>query len=191
LNTRIDTDRSFNYLLLTFSSGRNSMVECQLPKLEVAGSSPVARSRFHYTLALRARMCLAINTSPIPKYNRFCVGTLLSKPQAEGTALIQVCFRRETTLFRCQLSSMSSKRNTRVRVLTGAVCVVFATTWWTAASAQQQEKPPKPTASPTQPKLGTELDGPVIVNTDLITLTVTVTDTYGRYVSGMAVPLTL
>src|SRR5215207_8989343 len=31
--TQIDTDRSFNYLLLTFSSGRNSMVECQLPKL--------------------------------------------------------------------------------------------------------------------------------------------------------------
>ena len=26
------------------SGGRNSMVECQLPKLEVAGSSPVARS---------------------------------------------------------------------------------------------------------------------------------------------------
>lgn len=34
-------------------------------------------------------------------------------------------------------------------------------------------------------KLGTELDGPVIVNTDLITLTVTVTDTMGRYVSGL------
>ena len=30
-----------------------------------------------------------------------------------------------------------------------------------------------------------EIDGPVIVNTDLITLTVTVTDTYGRYVSGL------
>ena len=37
-----------------------------------------------------------------------------------------------------------------------------------------------------QQKLGTELDGPVIVNTDLITLTVTVTDTYGRYVSGLS-----
>lgn len=36
-----------------------------------------------------------------------------------------------------------------------------------------------------QQKLGNELDGPVIVNTDLITLTVTVTDTYGRYVSGL------
>lgn len=56
------------------------------------------------------------------------------------------------------------------------------------ASAQDkpEEKPAKPTASPPQSKLGTELDGPVIVNTDLITLTVTVTDTYGRYVSGLS-----
>ncbi len=44
-----------------------------------------------------------------------------------------------------------------------------------------------PTGNPApQQKLGNELDGPVIVNTDLITLTVTVTDTYGRYVSGLS-----
>jgi Ca-activated chloride channel homolog len=60
-----------------------------------------------------------------------------------------------------------------------------------------QEAQPKPTVQPSpteteskqdpaaQRKLGTELDGPVIINTDLITLTVTVTDTYGRYVSGL------
>lgn len=35
--------------------------------------------------------------------------------------------------------------------------------------------------NPTPP----EIDGPVLVQTDLITLTVTVTDTYGRYVSGL------
>ena len=34
-------------------------------------------------------------------------------------------------------------------------------------------------------KQGMEISGPVIVNTDLITFTVTVTDTYGRYVSGL------
>lgn len=70
---------------------------------------------------------------------------------------------------------------------------------------QAQEKTPEkpvtepitpPTTTPTttdqstdvtsQKKMGTELDGPVIVNTDLITLTVTVTDTYGRYVSGLS-----
>ena len=30
----------------TLMSGRNSAVECQLPKLDVAGSTPVARSNF-------------------------------------------------------------------------------------------------------------------------------------------------
>ena len=81
---------------------------------------------------------------------------------------------------------MFSKVYTRISLRTAVLYVVLATTWWTASAQQQQEKPPKPTASPTQPKLGTELDGPVIVNTDLITLTVTVTDTYGRYVSGLS-----
>ncbi len=64
--------------------------------------------------------------------------------------------------------------------------------------AEAQEKTQKPTTGPAtattngtsdpqaQKRLGTELDGPVIVNTDLITLTVTVTDTYGRYVSGLS-----
>ena len=68
-------------------------------------------------------------------------------------------------------------------LLAGLAIVISLAT----ASAQDrpEEIPAKPTASPPQPKLGTELDGPVIVNTDLITLTVTVTDTYGRYVSGL------
>ncbi|HEU4713903.1 MAG TPA: VWA domain-containing protein [Pyrinomonadaceae bacterium] len=55
--------------------------------------------------------------------------------------------------------------------------------------ARAQDKPQENSAKPSpssSPKLGTELDGPVIVNTDLITLTVTVTDTYGRYVSGLS-----
>jgi Ca-activated chloride channel family protein len=67
------------------------------------------------------------------------------------------------------------------------------------ALAQEQKKPeaPKtqqtptpsatPAASPAAPQnqQGTEVGEQVIVNTDLITLTVTVTDTYGRYVSGL------
>ncbi|MDT4896255.1 MAG: Ca-activated chloride channel [Acidobacteriota bacterium] len=57
-------------------------------------------------------------------------------------------------------------------------------------SAQDQKpaapKPEQtPTPSPAQQQDGTEVEGPVVVNTDLITLTVTVTDTYGRYVSGL------
>jgi hypothetical protein len=54
------------------------------------------------------------------------------------------------------------------------------------AQDKPQDKSPKPIPSPSPQRLGTELDGPVIVNTDLITLTVTVTDTYGRYVSGLS-----
>jgi Ca-activated chloride channel homolog len=65
----------------------------------------------------------------------------------------------------------------------------------TLLPAQQQSSPPAaaqqsptPASKPTPTvKMGTELDGgPVITNTDLITLTVTVTDTYGRYVSGLS-----
>ena len=66
--------------------------------------------------------------------------------------------------------------------------VVAAIVSSVATTRAQEDKPQgnstKPSASPS-PKLGTELNGPVIVNTDLITLTVTVTDTYGRYVSGL------
>jgi len=54
-----------------------------------------------------------------------------------------------------------------------------------AAAATQTPSP----APKTQQKMGTELDdrnGPIITNTDLITLTVTATDTYGRYVSGLS-----
>jgi Ca-activated chloride channel family protein len=57
---------------------------------------------------------------------------------------------------------------------------------------EPKEKTPDPQSPQTetsqqQQQLGKELDGskPVITNTDLITLTVTVTDTYGRYVSGL------
>lgn len=51
-----------------------------------------------------------------------------------------------------------------------------------------QERIPQrsePQAKPTPPKVPGEIEGPVLVNTDLITLTVTVTDIYGRYVSGL------
>src|SRR6266511_2278715 len=59
----------------------------------------------------------------------------------------------------------------------------------------QDKSPLQPASQPTPPKVDSpapgqqespnEIDGPVIVNTDLITFTVTVTDTYGRYVSGL------
>src|ERR1044071_8454826 len=53
-----------------------------------------------------------------------------------------------------------------------------------AAAAPAQSPSPAPKE---QQKMGTELDDhSLITNTDLITLTVTVTDTYGRYVSGLS-----
>ena len=64
-----------------------------------------------------------------------------------------------------------------------------------APDKPQEQKPaatqsPSPSPAPKQDKkMGTELDdrgGSIITNTDLITLTVTVTDTYGRYVSGLS-----
>ena len=81
-----------------------------------------------------------------------------------------------------------------VTVLAVSSLVAFVVT---AQDPQPQqpstEKPVAPTtgiAAPTPPpkqRMGIELDDQtVITNTDLITLTVTVTDTYGRYVSGLS-----
>lgn len=52
-------------------------------------------------------------------------------------------------------------------------------------SANQTAAPIQSPTPPVQTSGGKDQEGPVIVNTDLITLTVTVTDTYGRYVSGL------
>jgi Ca-activated chloride channel family protein len=75
------------------------------------------------------------------------------------------------------------------------VVLIFALAFSAKSQEKAQEKPspekpatntPTPPPSSQKQKLGTELDGPsVLINTDLITLTVTVTDTYGRYVSGL------
>lgn len=69
-------------------------------------------------------------------------------------------------------------------VFASAALVAWVIVSPVSAQDKPEEKSAKPAASPQ--RLGTELDGPVITNTDLITLTVTVTDTYGRYVSGLS-----
>ena len=72
--------------------------------------------------------------------------------------------------------------------------VLVLTAFMLPVGSRAQEKPPdkplvdpqpvqKPTVGPQ--KTGKEQDGPIIFNTDLVTFTVTVTDTYGRYVSGL------
>ena len=100
---------------------------------------------------------------------------------------------------------------TRIMAASVAVFAAFAFSFSARSQEPSQEKPQTapPTASPTpastqtpapsketnepatnaapKQKLGTELDDrSLITNTDLITLTVTVTDTYGRYVSGLS-----
>src|SRR5690242_2446036 len=72
-----------------------------------------------------------------------------------------------------------------------AVTVFFSLGAHSQSQDPPQQKPAAPAASqspsPEPKKLGTELDDrSLITNTDLITLTVTVTDTYGRYVSGLS-----
>lgn len=75
-----------------------------------------------------------------------------------------------------------------------AIQISFKTEAQEQKSQEQAQKPTVETPAKTdaagnpstQQRMGSELDGPVIVNTDLITLTVTVTDTYGRYVSGLS-----
>jgi Ca-activated chloride channel family protein len=74
-------------------------------------------------------------------------------------------------------------------------CLAFAFVSFVASAfvTAQEQKPEaakpqqQPSPAPTQQQQGSEVDdkSTVVVNTDLITLTVTVTDTYGRYVSGL------
>jgi Ca-activated chloride channel homolog len=92
---------------------------------------------------------------------------------------------------------MHSATRYGIRTALGSSTFLIVTLALTLAARSQdqgqkpsQQKPavntPIQAPSPQKQKLGTELDGPVVVNTDLITLTVTVTDTYGRYVSGLS-----
>jgi Ca-activated chloride channel family protein len=88
---------------------------------------------------------------------------------------------------------------TRYSARTALVSITFGVVIFALTFAAKSQDKPREKASPEKPatntptpsssqkqKLGTELDGPsVLINTDLITLTVTVTDTYGRYVSGL------
>jgi Ca-activated chloride channel family protein len=77
-----------------------------------------------------------------------------------------------------------------------AFILVLSTASIVATAQPKADGEARPTAEPTPPKddapgdaqkkLAGEIDkGVVITNTDLITLTVTVTDTYGRFVSGL------
>jgi hypothetical protein len=99
--------------------------------------------------------------------------------------------RKETQGFYMNSQRSKSTRLALVSCLTFAFILLSAH----APSVFAQEKKPEAQKPQTQEAekqttppatKGQEVgDGPVIVNTDLITLTVTVTDTYGRFVSGL------
>lgn len=92
---------------------------------------------------------------------------------------------------------MKSQRRSRTLQVALVSCLAFtfvlfvaprlATTQEQKPDAQKAQQTAKPAASPSASpaQQGTEVGEQVIVNTDLITLTVTVTDAYGRYVSGL------
>jgi Ca-activated chloride channel homolog len=78
--------------------------------------------------------------------------------------------------------------------LLALLLVVFSVSSWAQDKTHEKQSTDATTAKPAETppaeeqkeqKPGNEIVGPVIVNTDLITFTVTVTDTYGRYVSGL------
>jgi len=76
------------------------------------------------------------------------------------------------------------------KITAASISILAATIFTLAVQSQEpatQDKPAAAAPSPTPKKLGSELDDrSLITNTDLISLTVTVTDTYGRYVSGLS-----
>src|SRR6476661_10358019 len=66
----------------------------------------------------------------------------------------------------------------RLRSILSFIIVIAAAV--TASVAQQATPTPVPSPSPEE-----DLTRPVSIKTDLVTLTLTVTDLYGRYVSGL------
>ena len=86
---------------------------------------------------------------------------------------------------------MKSQRRTALQValvscLISSFALFVAPKFVTAQEQKPATPKPRQTPTPTAPQQeGREAQETEIVNTDLITLTVTVTDTYGRYVSGL------
>jgi Ca-activated chloride channel homolog len=87
---------------------------------------------------------------------------------------------------------MNRKRSGALRIVLISCLALLLVTGFaqSLSTAQQKKSADNPKAQPTPPpgnnQDGTPAgEGPIIVNTDLVTLTVTVTDQYGRYVSGL------
>jgi Ca-activated chloride channel homolog len=86
-----------------------------------------------------------------------------------------------------QLPTKGSLRYVLVSFSVLTLVNVFAALAFGQPPTQKPSGDTKPIIGDDQKQIqGKEQTGPVITNTDLITLTVTVTDTYGRYVSGLS-----
>ncbi len=86
---------------------------------------------------------------------------------------------------------MKVHRHNGFRFIPGSFLAVACVTlaFLTSFAHQKTDRPPaaSSTSAPDASQSpGKEQDGPVIVNTDLITVTVTVTDVYGRFVTGLS-----
>ena len=69
--------------------GRNSVAECQLPKLDVVGSNPIARSSLHEGLRRTRnpfRVVAAQNTAHVRAFPRSSEGTRVLRGDSEARA---------------------------------------------------------------------------------------------------------
>ncbi len=64
--TKARENAAFRDVMIVTTSGSNSVVECQLPKLDVAGSSPVSRSIFNKLATIKnaALRCTPLRRLP-------------------------------------------------------------------------------------------------------------------------------
>ena len=124
-------------------------------------------------------------------------GICVCSPISDNTIELNACEEREGHM---QLPSGRAVRIAAISCSLGFAFIFLVCAWpvfvtaqdknpqQTLAPANEPASQPSPptTEVPGQQKPLIELDkGVVITNTDLITFTVTVTDTYGRYVSGL------
>jgi hypothetical protein len=70
-------------------SGRNSAVECQLPKLDVAGSIPVARSKISHNLESSIYQCRQGNSWVLRQRGKFRLTTKNSTAQRISQFLVE------------------------------------------------------------------------------------------------------
>jgi Ca-activated chloride channel family protein len=107
------------------------------------------------------------------------------------TGLTHIRFRASgiAVRYRGRIMNRTRSRALHIALVTSLALLLVAGIAPQLSTAQQEKSAggarPQPTPPPDGQDGSAVGDGPVIVHTDLVTLTVTVTDQYGRYVSGL------